>query len=348
MPVRPIPIPLPLAIPLSWGYRLGMLAHRASRRARAQRLPIPVISVGNLSVGGTGKTPMVLHLAAALARAGHRPAIAMRGYRPGGGHGDDSDEAQAYRRALESRALPIPIVAQPDRASGLLALLQRDNPPTVAILDDGFQHHRLDRDLDIVLADASRSPFDDRLLPAGGLREPVSALRRADAVILTHAEAVDPSALKALSEQVAAAHGAPPLAIARHTWTGLDVSEAGADRPEPVAWLAGRRILAVCAIGNPGPFLDAARLAIGAEPASTLILKDHDPYAKGTADRLRRMAAGLDAVLTTDKDWSKLGRAGPWPCPVVRPRLALDFDSGWPELRSRTLGAATPPARSSP
>src|SRR5690606_38212888 len=146
------------------------------------------------------------------------------------------------------------------------------------VLDDGFQHRRLARDLDIVLIDASRSPFEDRLLPAGWLREPVESLRRADAIVLTHAELVTKEGIAALQGRIVRLLGRRAIAVTRHLWTGLRVAEprrveagAGAeagDRPwanqlRAVDYLADKRAVVVCAIGSPEGFLSAAERACG-------------------------------------------------------------------------------------
>lgn len=347
---RPGSLPLVLATPLSWMYRAGMEAHQAVRRRAHTRLPIPVISIGNLSVGGTGKTPLVLHAAQSLVAAGHRPCIAMRGYAASAEGG--SDEASVYHRAFARLGLDVPIVARPDRAAGVAALLARRPEIDAVLLDDGFQHRRLARDLDLVLVDATRPPFEDRLLPAGWLREPVSALRRAGGVVLTHAESVPAVTIEDLARRIETAHGRPPIAVTRHVWESLDVLDVSASPPttdaqseHPVGWLAGKRVLLTCAIGNPGPFEQAAARAIGAAPASTIILRDHDPYSAPTVDRILAEARGMDAILTTDKDWSKLAEVDParWPCPVVRPRLGLAFDAGEAALDAMLLAAARRP-----
>jgi len=353
------PIPLPIGVPLSWLYRAGMWMHSGVRRRMRERLGIPVVSVGNLSVGGTGKTPMVIHLAARLVREGYRPCVAMRGYaggrssREGGRVG--SDEAAVYQRAFERMGIDVPVVARPDRAVGVRELLARRGDVSVALLDDGFQHHRLARDLDIVLVDASRSPFEDRLLPAGWLREPVGALRRAGAVVVTHAEAVSDAALVELERQIEATHGSAAIGVARHEWTGLEVSDGAgalmapvADRGhghrEPVEWLRGRRVLVVCAIGNPEAFVREAARRIGQEPAGVVTLRDHDPYSDATVERVVAASRGMSAVLTTEKDWVKLRRveAGKWACPVARPRLEMVMVRGGEELVGRVMEVIEP------
>lgn len=358
-------------------YRLGI----SSRNRRFDRgdgvvsLPIPVISVGNLSVGGTGKTPLVLKLVAALLDAGRHPAIAMRGYTrsdrssssrapgnrgtrfgasrgerspadaavggEGGLHGH-SDEADLYRRLLPGT----PVVAQPDRTAGLRRLLASSPPGAIdaVVLDDGFQHRRLARDLDIVLLDASRNVFADRLLPAGWLREPVTSLQRAGVVVLTHAELVSDDQLAAQCAAVRRLSPHAQVCTARHVWTGL----AAAHEPGgllPLSWLTDKRLLAVCAIGNPAGFLSALVRQASSRPAQ-LVLPDHDPYSSRTLSRLLALArtSRAQAIITTEKDWSKLGtHAIDWPCPIVRPVLELQFVSGWDALMDRARRARSAP-----
>lgn len=340
---------MPLALPLSWAYRAGMELHAAIRRRVHQRLDIPVISVGNLSVGGTGKTPMVLHLVRALVTTGRRPCVAMRGYASRADMG--SDEATLYTRAFERLGLDVPVVARPDRAVGVRQLVAHRPEIDTVVLDDGFQHRRLHRDLDIVLIDATRSPFQDRLLPAGWLREPVSALRRAGAVVVTHAEAVSPETLATIDRRLETVRGEPAVAIASHGWAGLELTGANAAGTAPIAaghagqlqpvdWLRGRRVLVVCAIGNPEAFVREAARQIGQEPTAVIALRDHDPYAPTTVEGVLTAARGMDAVLTTEKDWTKLARVDParWPCPVARPKLELLIQRGEQELMTRVLG----------
>jgi tetraacyldisaccharide 4'-kinase len=307
------------------------------------RLDRPVISVGNLSVGGTGKTPMVTLLVRELLEAGRRPCIAMRGYVPrharGPANTTKSDEAELYRRLLPG----VPIVAQPDRAAGLQRLFATDQGREVdcVVLDDGFQHRRLARDLDIVLLDASRDPFADRLLPAGWLREPVASLARAHAVVVTHAEMATPDRVEAILRRAAAITPRAVLAATRHKWTRLTITDpSGGEAEHAVDWLAGRRIAAVCAIGNPDAFLAGLRAA-GADVAAAMVLPDHDRYDPETVRAILHSAAGAEAIVTTEKDWAKLGVLDPatWPCPVARPMLDLHFDRGRDDLLRAVLAA---------
>lgn len=354
---RPGPLPAPLRATL--GAAILPLYTAAIRRRNARfdrdegvtRLDVPVISIGNLSVGGTGKTPMVMLILRELLAMGKRPCIAMRGYSKGRAKRRDaedapclSDEADEYARALPG----VPIVAQPDRLAGLHALLRSPGGHGVdcVVLDDGFQHRQIARDLDIVLLDASRDAFSDQLLPVGWLREPVSSLGRAQVVVLTHAELARPDALMRMQAQVRSVNMDAVIAIARHEWRALILGDSVNERTEPISWLACKRVIVTCGIGNPDAFLAAAQHA-GAEVAAQLILPDHDPYRPRTVARLigmidaeRRRSPPVEAVVTTQKDWSKLRlRPIDWPLPVVRPELSIGFASGGPEV-SRLIARA--------
>ncbi len=335
------------AVPGPFG-RLLARAYGAAIRKRNRRFDAgrgvvgmdrPVISVGNLSVGGTGKTPMVAHLLRVLLDAGRRPCVAMRGYASRNG---ESDEAAEYARRFPD----VPVVARANRVDGLIELFASPRGAEVdcIVLDDGFQHRRLARRLDIVLIDATRDPFTDSLLPAGWLREPVGSLGRAHFAVITHAESVSPAFVARLKGDVVGQNFHLQTAVARHTWSALELTGAGAPGEAGLEWLNGRSVVAVCAIGNPGPFLDECRRRTGGKVAAEIVLRDHDPYAAPTIARIidtaRRTAAS--AIVTTGKDWSKLRHVLPdrWPCPVARPRLRLEFAEGGAALDEAVLEAA--------
>jgi tetraacyldisaccharide 4'-kinase len=297
----------------------------------------PVVSVGNLSVGGTGKTPMVLHLAKVLTETGHKPCVAMRGYGRGERSGLESDEAMAYRRAM--RALPI--VAQPNRTLGLIELFGTEHGSEVdsVILDDGFQHRQIGRQYDVVVVDATRPPFEDRLLPAGWLREPVESLERADAVVLTHAESLPRAEVVQLETRLWDYVPKGVVAVARHEWTGLVVSGEFGEEEKGVEWLSGKRVFVACAIGNPGAFVKRARAA--GEVVGVMAQRDHAefgaPVVAELKESLKRERA--DVLLVTEKDWSKIMKVEGWPCPVARVRLEMTFERGGEELDKAVVAA---------
>lgn len=325
----PAPVVGPVLAPL---YALGLRARsRAFDQGRGVRtLPVPVISVGNLSVGGTGKTPMVAHLTELLLRHTFRPLIAMRGYTRSKSSTHAPDETDSYLRRFPA----VPVVAQPDRAAGILSVLeQTPDPkrPNVVLLDDGFQHRQIARTLDLVLIDATHSPFDDKLLPAGWLREPVTALRRASGVVLTHVDRADSTALLRLVERLKSDLNITPIAGTRHLWTHLllDQKDTG-DRPLGLDWLLDKRVVGCCALGTPDGFVASLRTITRNPATPVLVLPDHDPFHEPALERLLALASEhrAQAIVVTDKDWSKLRHVDParWPCPVVRPALALSFD----------------------
>ncbi len=309
-----------------------------------RRFDVPVVSIGNLSVGGTGKTPLVMHTLRVLMEAGRRPCVAMRGYSKSGD--GTPDETDAYARAFEGMA----IVARADRIAGLDELLggsRGEEPatecrgtrrPDCIVLDDGFQHRQIARDVDVVLIDAtaSRSVFADRCLPAGWLREPVESLRRASIVVLTHAELESREWIGRLKDEIGR-HTSAPVVVTRHVWTGLRQRIDGEDRMLPLDVLIGRAVTGCCAIGHPSAFgASLSRIVNGpaGEPdrVGMMVLPDHDPFGPARVGALAEMArqARAEYIVVTDKDWSKL-RGLPdstWPCPVVRPELAVVFDEG--------------------
>jgi len=331
---------LPFMIPLSWVYRAGIARrNRAFDRDphRVQRLPIPVISIGNITTGGTGKSPMVAWTVEQLLAANHRPVIAMRGY--GARPGELSDEETEHMQRLSGRG--VEIIVHPDRHHALSGYLSAHSEVDCVVLDDGFQHRQLHRDLDIVLIDATRDTFSDRLLPAGHLREPLENLGRADAVVVSRAEAPDESIARAVQRH----HEKPPVAWSRHGWSTLEVFDGEGIRKEEVAWLKGRRVMSLLGIGNPAAMRQQIENA-GATIIHDFPVRDHQHYDPRKSRFLRKVTDLMTAdqkthaLLTTGKDWVKLRSLidwDQWTIPIVIPTLELDFVSGENELRSLVL-----------
>jgi tetraacyldisaccharide 4'-kinase len=268
------------------------------------RLEAPVVCVGNLTAGGTGKTPAVVWVARRLLSQGRRVGLLSRGYKSGGDAAND--EARLLARLLPD----VPHVQDPDRVAGGHALVAAGCD--VVVMDDGFQHRRLARDLDLVLVDATRPwglppPPDGgapvrALLPRGLLREPPVALRRASAVVLTRVDQADRAALDALREEVSWHAPGVPLAEAVHRPARL-IDAAG--REAPLAALSGAEVTLVSGIGNPDAF-EATIRALGARVAEHRRFPDHHDYEADTGI-LDDLAAKGDAVVTTAKDLVKLG-----------------------------------------
>lgn len=285
---------------VAWG---GVTAARNlaydSGLLRARRAPVPVICVGNLTLGGTGKTPLVAWVARRLADRGRRPAIVSRGY--GAARGATSDEAAELSLLLPG----VPHVANRDRVEGARAAAA-DGADCV-VLDDGFQHRRLARDLDLVAIDATDPCGCGHLFPRGLLRERLAGLGRAHAAILTRASGVPPARRAEIRALFAAACGPrmPEVwAEASHAPVGLRAADGTRD---PLAWLAGRPVAAFAGIGNPAAFQATLR-ALGADVVAFRPFVDHHAYSRADLADLEAWgkARGAAALVTTLKDLVKL------------------------------------------
>lgn len=304
-------------------YRAGVAARNAwyDRPGASIKGALPVISVGNLVAGGTGKTPLVAWLATRLAAEGRTPAVVSRGYggtagpgpilvSTGGGPRVDArvcgDEPHLLARLLRG----VIVVVGSDRVEGVAAAAAAG--ASVVVLDDGFQHRRLARDCDVVLLDG-RHPFDGgHLLPAGLLREPRSALKRASVVVLTRLAQGDRAT--SASDAVRATGFAGPIVRAGHRTLGF-ADATGAARETP------QRAIAFCGIGDPELFRsDLAAAGVGIEEFRAF--RDHHAYSRAAWAELRAGATrrGLPLV-TTEKDLSRLESVtgGAWggPPPLV-------------------------------
>lgn len=299
---------------------------------RAYPLGRPTVSVGNLTTGGTGKTPMVGHVVRGLVDQSHRPCILLRGYRGG-------DEAEEHRRLLGDTAHVEP---NPDRIAGAQLALTADPSITCFVLDDGFQHRRAKRDLDLVLIDATNPWGYGHMLPRGLMREPKIALRRADAVIVTRADQVDHAEVDAIDREVKALTGQAPIAHAEHGWAGL---REGEGKAVALSAIAGRAVMGVVGIGNPSAFAKTL-----AQYAGRVIhceaLPDHYHYTRKALLKLIDLAvtAEADAVVTTEKDWVKwslLLEDDKVALPIYRADLQLRFRDGQAALWDK-IGQAIP------
>ncbi len=264
---------------------------------RSERAEVPVISVGNLTLGGTGKTPCVEYVARFYRQLDQRVTILSRGY--GSEHGPN-DEALV----LEENLSDVPHLQGADRVA-LARTAVEELESDVLVLDDGFQHRRLARDLDLVLIDATQPWGHGHLFPRGLLREPRTSLRRAHLLLLTRCDQVSPSERGRLREEIARYAGGAPLVETTHRpveWINADRSPAALER------LTGRPAVAFCGIGNPEAFRHTLQgLGITAEAFRTY--PDHHAYTRSDVDELRAWAGQLarDAVIvTTQKDLVKL------------------------------------------
>lgn len=288
--------------------------------------PIPVISVGNLTVGGTGKTPVVALLARRLRDRGARVAILSRGY---GANDGANDEALVLEQCLPD----VPHLQGHDRAE--LAQIAADELESqILILDDGFQHRRLERDLDIVLLDATDPFGGGRLLPAGLLRESPGSLRRADLILATRAEKVSQAQLDDLLD--AARRWAPGIPIGAVRFEPRALFRHGGPGQE-LAWLRGQRIVAFCGIGNPDSFWRTLG-ELGAEVRATRPFGDHHAYSRAEVEELAAWAGTekVAAAVTTQKDHVKLPIDNLGGVPLYSLRIEAVIQAG-AELVERAL-----------
>ena len=288
-----------------------------------RKLPRPAISVGNITAGGTGKTPVVQWLCEQLRASGRHPAILLRGYKSKGGL---SDEQRMLDRSLNGPGLvPIVVQANPDRFAAGNEVL-RDHPDVdLFVLDDGFQHRRLARDFDLVLISAT-DPFGfNHVHPRGLLREPLSSLKRAGALLITRASEVDPDVLAQIERRLRQHSPTAPIYHADHIQMGVR-SEAGF---EPIESLAGKRIFAFCGLGNPASFFRQLQ-SHGADLVGSMAFPDHHAYDDGDLAEIDRSAGNAQMILTTEKDWVKLAglpAARQMKAPLWRVEMQVRFRS---------------------
>jgi len=302
----------PFSVPYGAGAYLRARAYRTGL-LKPKRLDGFVISVGNLTVGGTGKTPMTLWIAERLASEGKRAGILTRGYQ---GHSPESgDEVKLLRGRLADR---VAIGAGSDRFGSGLELQQQG--VEWFVLDDGFQHVQLERDVNIVLVDATRPFGGGHVLPAGRLREPRSALGRANIVIITrssHAPAVEATVRR---------FTAAPIFYAQTHLDAIRRFHPGQGGEEVSPQAAGP-VFAFCAIGNPPAFLEDLR-GWGIHVAGHRFFRDHHRFTKRDLARIQQEAeaTGAQALICTEKDLYNLDTAADIEWPVYSCAISMTVE----------------------
>lgn len=295
--------------------------------APVHHAPLPIISIGNLTLGGTGKTPLVAWTARTLAAAGVRPAIVSRGY--GARPGERSDEAAELNLLLPE----VTHLANRDRVAAAAAAMTTG--AEAIVLDDGFQHRRLARDLDIVAVDAT-DPFGcGRLFPRGLLREPLAGLVRADAVVLTRAALVDQPRRQEIRDTLArVCQGRLPevWAEAMHKPVGLRTATG---EMLPLDRLRTTPTAAFSGIGNPAAFGESLH-RLQADPLGLRAFPDHHRYTPSEVAELATWARrlGAEMLVTTLKDLVKIDADSLAGMPVVALEIAIDLTAGGTELES--------------
>ena len=338
----------PLAALFGMGVKLRDTAYRRGW-LRTWRLDRPVLSVGNLSVGGTGKTPLVMLIAKVLSRRGWNLCILTRGYgrrrgaqavvlRPDTARSPDPREV-GDEPALMARVLPqVPIVVCADRYRGG-RLAEEHFDVDIHLLDDGFQHRELARDVDVVALDATQELAGETVLPAGRLREPPAALARAHLVVVTRTELVDPRPLEDYVRRINS--GAEIFQAATRLCELVDVQTG---RIYPPDAFQGEPVTAFCGIGNPKAFFADLRMW-GFSVAGEHSFRDHHAYTDGSLAVLNALArlSRPAALVTTEKDAINLrigGRRAEVPILACVIRSELRDQQAFEEALFARLGAA--------
>lgn len=320
---------------LRGGLRLAEAGYAAAARLRnrfydigafrAHRSAVPVVSVGNLTLGGAGKTPMVRWLARWFEQRGLRPAVISRGY--GSAAGEANDEALEMRLLLPGMSH----VQNPDRVTAVGEAVDRFGAQ-VAVLDDGFQHRRIARDLDIVLLDAL-APFGfGHVFPRGMLREPLSGLRRAGVVVLARADLIEPAERESIWQVVRRHAPGAARVEASHSPQSL---LSGNGEETSIESIRDKSAAAFCGIGNPDGFRRTLERC-GCRVVGFREFPDHHRYTAEDLESLSRWAAELDAsaVLCTCKDLVKIARERLGK-PLWAVRIEMELLGGQAALESR-------------
>ncbi len=339
---------------LSWPFSViycaglaGYLWLYESELRRRHKLPVPVISVGNLTFGGTGKTPAVEKVCRMLDAMGESVVVLSRGY---GGKSSApvvvSDGNQIFsvvhecgdEPVLLARSLPgVPIVVGKDRRAGGKLACEKF-APSVIVIDDGFQYWQLHRDLDIVVIDAARPFGSGYVMPMGDLREPISGLRRAHAV-LVNSPAAGRTESDKLNHVLYTIAPDAQLFPCRRKPRRLLTGDSSVIDP---AWLQGRRVVAFCGIGNPFSFCDTIS-SLGAVICEYITFPDHHAYTDADIDYVasRCKAHAAEAVVTTAKDAVRLeGKRSLSNLYVLDIELEIDDEKRFSELLKTVFNRA--------
>jgi len=300
----------------AYGTAVSLRNARYDQRGPERTISVPVISVGNLTVGGTGKTPFVIHLVNRLDALGFSPAVASRGYGAVGGASNDEE------RLLKRRCPSVACVADPDRAAAAERAVRRFGADVV-VLDDGFQHRRLGRNLDIVLIDAT-CPFGyGHLLPRGLLREPVRSIRRAQVLALTRCDQASGAALARIETTLRGRNPDAVMLKCRHRVIGIDrLDGTPVDGP-----LEKKRAVLFAGIARPQAFVTTVR-SLGMEVVGHRWWPDHHSYSIRDLSQLTELGRfqAHDLLLTTEKDAVKLvDLDNVREAPIGIVKIAIDF-----------------------
>jgi tetraacyldisaccharide 4'-kinase len=318
--------------PIAAAYSVILAARARWWKESARRPPLPTISVGNLTVGGNGKTPFSLFLATLLRERGVRVAIVSRGYggRSSRSAGLVSDGERLLMTTQQAGDEPVTLaksfagpVAVARRRIAAIELLAALRAADAVVLDDGFQHLRLRRDLDLLLINQAVGFGNGWLLPAGPMREPASAIARADAIVVIAAS--DEPASNAYEGWLSSGAAGHRLVVrASLQPSGLIRSAGGQWHQEPLQ-LDNTRVLVVSGVANPAG-LHAMMRRMGANIISTADYPDHHDYSLRDWQKIGAAAEQAELIITTEKDLVKLEQFPPMHIPLYALRIAVKMD----------------------
>jgi tetraacyldisaccharide 4'-kinase len=320
-------------VPYTW-----IVRRRNSRYDRAvnriHRVNVPVISVGNLTLGGTGKSPMVEWIVRELIQREKKVGIVSRGY---GARDGVNDEALELAWKLPG----VPHVQNPNRLAAARQAIDEFGCNAL-VLDDGFQHRRLARDLDIVLLDALEPFGFEYVFPRGTLREPIEGLARAQVVALSRADLISAEERTLIRNRVAT--HAPSAAWIEVIHAPIELVAYENSSRQSLESLRGCRVLAFCGLGNPAGFRHTLT-GCGYEIAAFHEFPDHHPYNQADLDRLSNEAHRLnvDAIVCTQKDLVKVRRDRLGDCPLWAVRVGIEFLSGREVLQEKLSNVVSSP-----
>ncbi len=333
------------------GYSIAVRARNFLYSAgwlKVHRVNAIVLSVGNITVGGTGKTPLVIWLCKEIISDSRfqisncQCAILTRGYKA---TKNSKLKTQNYsdEPAILTESCPeVKVIVNPDRVAGAAEAVSKFGANTL-IMDDGFQHRRLARDLDIIAIDATRPFGYGKMLPAGLLREPVASLKRADAIVITRCDQIAETELSKIERKLQTIN--PNVIIARSIHAPAYVKSA--DNQEiSLEQLKNKKIFAFCGIGNPDAFLNTIK-TIGSELVGSKVYNDHHHYTNDCLADIYEQAGGLkaDLILTTQKDWTKIISDFESSLPFAYIGIEIKFLAGEDKLRGlieKTLAGTIP------
>ena len=280
------------------GYSLIVLLRNllySKKLLKVHKVDAAVFCIGNITVGGTGKTPLVVWLCKLIAQQ-YKYAILTRGYKANQNNIDEP--AMLAENCPEAE-----VIVNPDRVAGAIEAIEK-YAADVLVMDDGFQHRRLVRDLDIIAIDATQPFGFGKLLPAGLLREPVSSLKRAGVAVFTRCDQVTDTQISELEQILQTTN--PGMVIAK-TIHAPTYAKSRDNKKIAIEQLKGKKVFAFCGIGNPDAFLNTIK-DLGSELAGSTVYDDHYHYTDACLAEISEHAKkiGADLILTTQKDWTKV------------------------------------------